>query len=219
MICENCGNEHDGSYASGRFCSKSCANTRHHTKETKEKIKNSCTTGITLHLKICPECNQEYKTIFKKQKFCSRKCSTTHYNNNNKNILSLAGLKSVQKQKDLRRSKNEIYFSDLCKQSFDNVLLNNPMFNGWDADIILEDEKIAILWNGKWHYQKITKKHSVEQVQNREKIKIKEIKIKGYTPYIIKDMGKYNKDFVENQFEIFKQYMRDRLETVPSEGS
>lgn len=25
MKCENCGNEHDGSYGSGRFCSKYCA--------------------------------------------------------------------------------------------------------------------------------------------------------------------------------------------------
>ena len=25
MICENCNNEHDGSYGSGRFCSKGCA--------------------------------------------------------------------------------------------------------------------------------------------------------------------------------------------------
>jgi hypothetical protein len=24
MKCENCGNEHDGSYGSGRFCSKKC---------------------------------------------------------------------------------------------------------------------------------------------------------------------------------------------------
>ena len=24
MKCENCGNEHDGSYGSGRFCSKHC---------------------------------------------------------------------------------------------------------------------------------------------------------------------------------------------------
>lgn len=38
------------------------------------------------------------------------------------------------------------------------------MFNGWDADIIIEDLKIAILWNGKWHYEKITEKHSVSQV-------------------------------------------------------
>ena len=41
MICEKCGKEHDGSFGSGRFCSKSCANTRTHSNETKQKIKNS----------------------------------------------------------------------------------------------------------------------------------------------------------------------------------
>jgi hypothetical protein len=29
------------------------------------------------------------------------------------------------------------------------------------------------------------------------------IKKYGYIPYIIKDMGKYNKKFVEQEFEIF----------------
>lgn len=38
MICERCGKEHDGSFASGRFCSKSCANKRIHSKETKNRI-------------------------------------------------------------------------------------------------------------------------------------------------------------------------------------
>ena len=27
MKCENCGKEHDGSYGSGRFCSKLCAHS------------------------------------------------------------------------------------------------------------------------------------------------------------------------------------------------
>lgn len=40
-ICEKCDKEHNGSFGSGRFCSRSCANTRNHTQETKEKIKNS----------------------------------------------------------------------------------------------------------------------------------------------------------------------------------
>lgn len=34
-ICENCGNEHDGSYGSGRFCSKSCR-----CKAAAKKVKN-----------------------------------------------------------------------------------------------------------------------------------------------------------------------------------
>lgn len=49
------------------------------------------------------------------------------------------------------------------------------MFNGWDADIIIPNIKVAVLWNGKWHYEQIKKGHSVKQVQNRDKIKLKEI--------------------------------------------
>ncbi len=60
-----------------------------------------------------------------------------------------------------------------------------------------------MLWNGKWHYEKITEQHSVKQVKNRDKIKIKEIKEKGYTPYVIKDMGKTNRKFVDDEFEKF----------------
>ena len=37
------------------------------------------------------------------------------------------------------------------------------------------------------HYNKIKKKHSVKQVQNRDRIKIKEIISCGYVPYVIKD--------------------------------
>jgi hypothetical protein len=28
----------------------------------------------------------------------------------------------------------------------------------------------------------------------------------GYIPYIIKDMGKYNKNFIEKEFEKLKEY-------------
>lgn len=41
FICERCGSEHDGSFGSGRFCSRSCANSRKHSDETKRKIKES----------------------------------------------------------------------------------------------------------------------------------------------------------------------------------
>ena len=65
--------------------------------------------------------------------------------------------------------------NDLVKEKFPLTLSNVPMFNGWDADVIIPELKIAVLWNGNWHHKKITKKHSVLQVQNRDRIKIKEI--------------------------------------------
>lgn len=111
----------------------------------------------------------------------------------------------------VNRSKNEVYFFELCKNEFDNVLNNEKIFDGWDADVILTDYKIAILWNGKWHYEKITKEHSLLQVQNRDKIKLKKIKENGYKPYIIKDMGKYNKDFVEEKFYIFLKWFQKNI--------
>lgn len=49
MKCFTCNCDHNGSFGSGRFCSKSCANSRIRTKEIKEKIssgvKDSILTG------------------------------------------------------------------------------------------------------------------------------------------------------------------------------
>ena len=123
--------------------------------------------------------------------------------------LHNGGCKGIQHQGDLRRSKNEIEFCKLCEEYFNNVKHNESIFNGWDADIIIEDIKFAVLWNGPWHYKQITKSHSVKQIQNRDKIKVKEIEECGWTPYIIKDMGKANKDFVKEKFDAFLKYLKE----------
>lgn len=41
MKCNKCNNDHDGSFGSGKFCSRACANSRVRTKEIKEKTSNS----------------------------------------------------------------------------------------------------------------------------------------------------------------------------------
>ena len=48
-----------------------------------------------------------------------------------------AGKKSCQIQKETRRSKNEKLFCEMCESYFQNVKHNEPIFNGWDADVIL----------------------------------------------------------------------------------
>lgn len=161
-----------------------------------DKCKTKYIKKHKIKIKNCIHCNSKFKTIKQQRKTCSDNCM------NERRLLGAkkAGKKSAEVQSFIRRSKNEIYFSELCKNKFKNILTNESMFNGWDADIILPDLKIAILWNGVWHYKKITESHSVKQVQTRDIIKIKEIKKLGYLPYIIKDLGKYNKKFVENEF-------------------
>ena len=47
MICKTCNKEHDGSYGTGLYCCRSCANTRVRTDETKKKISDSIKSGIS----------------------------------------------------------------------------------------------------------------------------------------------------------------------------
>lgn len=160
------------------------------------------TRGSNLMCKSCGKIYYRKPSKIKGSNSCSNSCSTTYKNNNG--MGRLGGLSSASKQK--RRSKNEIYLSELCEQTFKTIRTNEKMFNGWDADIVIEDYKVAILWNGPWHYKKITKKHSLEQVQQRDKIKIEQIKKCGYIPYIVKDDGKFNNEFVKQEFEKIKIY-------------
>lgn len=117
-----------------------------------------------------------------------------------------AGRKSAQVQKESRRSKNEIHFANMCKKKFQKVLCNEPMFEKWDADVILPNQKIAILWNGVWHNRKLFEGHNLKQVKSRDKLKLGAINRCGYQSYIINDPGKEDVEFVENQFEKFMKW-------------
>ena len=209
--CEICGTIMTEKFGSGRFCSKSCANSRNHSKQTKEKIKTGVIKTAKNQLAIkekqylenpnfCVVCNCVIPYAIKYRKTCCDICYVKLREENSR----LAGKASAKKQ--YRRSKNEMRFCELCEEYFGktDVLHNEPIFNGWDADIIIPKHKIAILWNGPWHYRQVTKKHKLKQVQNRDAIKLKEIKECGYTPYIVKDLnGKYDIDKVEKEFKKF----------------
>jgi hypothetical protein len=76
MNCENCGNLHDGSYASGRFCSNKCCkgfSTKNKRKEINEKVSNSL-KKYRKELPLCEHCKIE-RVKRKGKKFCSGKCS------------------------------------------------------------------------------------------------------------------------------------------------
>jgi len=121
------------------------------------------------------------------------------------------GLNSARKSNN--RSKNEIYFSELLKASLPEytVKTNSSQFNGWDSDIVIEELKLAIQWNGIWHYKKVNKKHNFEATKLRDKFKRENIEKCGYSLYEIKDLGKYNQDFVENQYNIFlNMYFKEK---------
>lgn len=215
MKCKNCDKNEAvkySKYSTGEFCCKECArafSTKNKRKEINVAISlaSKGKGNADVNLK-CEFCENDFKVEWKKrnQKYCSKSCAASFKMKNG--LGSILGKKSVSAQSNIRRSKNEIYFGELCKQKFKTVKLNEPMFNGWDADVIIEDLKLAVLWNGKWHYSKIKEKHSVEQVQNRDRIKQDEIIKSGYKFYVIEDFGKADNQFVTKKFEEMLVYLK-----------
>ena len=205
--CSRCGKLMTEKFGSGKFCSRACANVREHSAETKQKIQRGVIDhsqakhletkqAYLLSPNYCTVCSKLLSYDKRFRSTCSDKCLYA--------AISAAGRQTAAKME--KRSKNEIVFCSLCENYFgaENVLHNAPIFNGWDADVILLEHKVAILWNGPWHYRKITEQHSLEQVQNRDQIKISEIIKAGFKPYIIEDANKKSKNSLEIQEEFFK---------------
>lgn len=113
----------------------------------------------------------------RKRSVCSDEC------------LHKSCLESGQKaaSKTVKRSIDEIKLYNLCSKHF-NVTHNRLIANDWDADIILEDYKIAILWNGPWHYKEMNiGKHSLKQVVSRDILKIIEFEKIGWSVLLYQD--------------------------------
>ena len=92
---------------------------------------------------------------------------------------------------------------------YSNIVTNKKMFDGWDCDVILLDHKIAIAWNGFYHYHQIWSHQPLYKVEIRDREKEKIFTKNGYIYYVIKDLGKHNKKFVKEQFEIFQMMQID----------
>lgn len=224
-VCECCGKLMFSKYGSGRFCSKACANShlkknkvvgfhipisnnrppkecwKYGTAEAFRKARRA--ESISQFLIKAPRC-KICGALLSYEKRCRKTCGSEtclHL------AFSEAGKVSATKMN--ARSKNEIYFCELCEAYFDTVLHNKAMFNGWDADVIIPDIKYAILWNGPWHYKQIRKEGSLKQIQARDRIKVREILEAGYIPYIIKDMGGYNEEFVQQKFNEFLETLKE----------
>ena len=84
------------------YCSRSCANAREHSKETKEKIKDSvnsfCEMNGTKEKKKCGFCSELFAGR-KNQKFCSPSCGV-----NNRYCNHLNGLEGLERERFLKRN-------------------------------------------------------------------------------------------------------------------
>ena len=208
FICKQCGIEHK-SYQKRTFCGLSCSAIYLNkargesgweiSKESKKKIsvtlKSKPRKEIIIYdfkdykidnytkapyspVKTCDNCGKYFLKI-KYSNNCSDECS--HEIRSRKARARSNGVLT-------KRSKLEVELHDLCELSFPNVTSNIKMFDGWDADILLNDHKVAILWNGPWHYREMNfGNHSLKQVQNRDRIKTKIFNDNGWAVEVFED--------------------------------
>jgi hypothetical protein len=206
--CTYCQSEFKSKNRLQKYCSKKCYNNAKQSRHTK---KTGSGAGNKIVRKACSLCGTWIERAWRTgQKFCSMKCTgasqSISYKENLEIVekLRIYGAKGGKHQNTNRRSKNEIHFSNLCKSHFKVVLDNPKMFNGWDVDVVIDDIRVAVLWNGPWHYKpNLRSNHSLVQIQNRDRFKVENIKKCGYFPYVIKDMGKESISFVQSEFQKF----------------
>ena len=213
FVCKGCGKKiwHDG------FCSQSCAarynNIKRGPKTEEQKKKISQSLRVTLDKKGVPRppqqsfCEACGHPVGKKNATYCKSCSPRFrsISEETRQKLSEAGRKGASSLRNTRRSNNERYFAELIHQKYNDSIENVAMFDGWDADIIIPSLKIAILWNGRWHYENIM--GDLKQIQNRDKIKYGKIVAFGYMPYIITDLGKFSKAKCEAEFKRFEEFL------------
>lgn len=186
--------------------------------ENKTCIYNGNTPIKQKRVFVCKyeDCKKEFNPKRSSSVFCSKECINGWLKNSKewKDQVKKYGSKGGKMSANDRRSKNEILFADMCIDYFgnDNVSTNKSMFEGFDADVIIEKYKIAIEWNGVWHYKQVKKGHNLKQVQARDVVKKSVITKKyGYELYVVKDMGGYSKNFVESEFSTFKKYFEEKF--------
>lgn len=195
LECLHCGTELLGRHQK-KFCSSSCsAKYNNNGKTRSDESKSKTSKSLKEFYKKNPTPPKPKKML---QIICEN-CQSSFFHTSMKKTCSNSCYKSIQKKHGQKggkksaniqtiRSKDEILLYKLCKNYFNNVSHNEIIIDGWDADIILTDYKVAILWNGPWHYRKMPGlKHSLPQVQNRDKIKIDLFNQHGWKTYIFED--------------------------------
>ena len=166
--CEKCGENHDGTFGSGRFCSSVCARsfaTFGKRKEIKQKI--SETWGkkkIYTTEKTCPECKNSFTSLIRfKQIYCSSHCANKAQVKKIKSQEFRDHMRKIQIQKVENNTHSgwqsrlgkppsypEIFFMRVFKNN--SILYTRELHVGkYFIDFALEDKKIAIEIDGKQH--------------------------------------------------------------------
>jgi endogenous inhibitor of DNA gyrase (YacG/DUF329 family) len=203
-----------GNQKKRKYCSFICSNA-HKKKELR---------------KFCLKCGKEltWTGRHRRRKYCSFICSNSHHNyylmwcnslkkldrskiGNHKprtpeeierlrKIAKIGGINSAKNQP--KRSKGEIMLSNLLKENGYNVKNSVwNLINGYEIDMFLPDQNIAISYNGEVHRKPIYGEIRLKQVISRDSYRNRKLLEMGIRHIVIEDEGMFKEEKVKKQFE------------------
>ena len=205
LICQKCGKEYSLELTESRFlkgkykhfCSRSCANTRRHSTETKEKIKNSIKQFINENNSLgFIHINNENKIKPRICEFCGKEfIPNINIKNNGKKVISHAKTCSIECKSKLLSLKNKLAGNGGFKENSVKSYKYGT-YNGIHCDSSWE--LAFVIWNLE-HNNKIERCKEIRTyIEN-------DIKKLYYPDFIVNDSIIYEIKGIKNQNSILKQ--------------
>ena len=230
--CKQCGKN----ITNPKFCNNSCAATYNNknrgkrSEESKQKTRNSMLTservkealkrrrkryingerrssslkGKEISKRIiweCPVCQKKLRLTEQqasKRKYCSGTCRNSVNNKVIRGTRSKAEMVLEQKIKD-NFSKLKFYTND------------RATLNGKELDFYFPDLKIAIEWNGIYHYKNIHKSKTWSRIKKNDKRKRELCDSKDIELIVVKDLTSSKKFIEEKTDEIIEKLSEHSL--------
>lgn len=230
--CERCGKLVIEKYGSGRFCSRSCANSRIHTEEQKKHISEGNIRHFkkigkiaTIKEKICPICGKKYYTKNITNKTCSKECGHKYRTQNGVSKETRQKLSNLIQQ----RIKNGIHagwitrnIESYAERFFKKVLENNNIKYEFNKPILKND--LGIYENGCYFLDfalsnKIDleidgKQHKIKERKEHDKIRDERLKNNGWKVYRIEWKNpniKKNSDYIKEEIDKFLEWYNKNI--------
>lgn len=165
MKCDKCDKEHNGEYASGRFCSEKCARsfaTNHNRTLINNKISISMKKAKPGHGDVvitCLYCGKKRQVAYNARhlKYCNSSCAALNLSNKSKQKISNAVRNRVKLGTHNGWPHRDKFYKSYAEKFFSKVLENNKIeyeFNKkvgmYFIDFALNN-KIALEIDGKQH--------------------------------------------------------------------
>ena len=225
----SCKKEHNTVTVSCLFCSEQFRTTPRSFKQPRKYCSRECKSRHLSIECVCRCCGKrEVKPRSHHTVYCSRKCNALDREKKFTRVCKCGCGKQFKRAGSALKKNRGNYCSQACYlkyKTYSSRSLNEELFfnrlkvifpaaeanvviNNREADVLLRDQKIAIHWNGAWHYKLIRGSSTLRLIQKRDTERYAIFEAAGYLNYIIRDDGGYDSDKVNTELKNFLNYIK-----------